>query len=181
MADPIEFPAVEDSSPRLTSIKGGRTLPGQYSVCQHHGGLVVDEDTQLVTCKACKQTMSSYSALMVLIKWWDRMRYDVTAWNKMKAEQVAGAKAEQVRRRIREFQWIELPGEDEPEARRMWQRLTEAMGREPYAMYVWGRGKQPKRFMVVAPPDKFMGCMSADSILQSAGWIKAQRKQEVSK
>lgn len=43
-----------------------------------------------------------------------------------------------------------MPGEDEPEAREYWQRLTEINGQEPYAMFHRGR-KQGGQYCVLSP------------------------------
>ena len=136
-ANLIEFkPATE---PKLKSIRMVRSPDKGY--CAHRHQLLIDEDTQLVECSGCHLIMSAYAALMVIVREWKQMHYDTTKWEEMKAEQAKEDKAGRVRRIIRQLQWIELPSESEPEARRYWELVTAKRGEPPYAMFRRGQKK----------------------------------------
>ena len=162
MSDVIEFrPPLEPEEPKIKSVSNRSKLPGY---CEHTAQLLIDTDTQLVECSACHLVMSAYSALMKFCKEWDRMRWDVTEWRKMKAEQQKKAKETRVHRYIRQLQWIELPGEDEPVARQYWQKITEATGSEPYAMFRRGKNRG-LQYCILSPTG---GWTDADFAINSA-------------
>ena len=164
MSDVIEFRLPPDSGePSLSSAPGRDNRTMERAYCSHATKLLINSDTQLVECSACHLVMSSYSALMVITKEWARMHYDTTEWRKMKAEEAKSNKTVTVRNFIRKLQWIETPEEDEPEARRYWLQLTEAMGHEPYAMFRRSKRKRTIQYCVL---DGHGGWMDADSILR---------------
>lgn len=139
MSDVIEFKQPQDDeSPRIVRSKGGTT---SRSYCTHLNRLNISEETQLVTCESCKLVMSSYSALLILTRRWDRMKYDVTEWKKMNDQRENASKAENVKRIIKKLQWTELPDIGDEPARTYWQKITEATGSEPYALFRRGRGE----------------------------------------
>ena len=78
------------------------------------------------------------------------MHWDLSEWQKMKAEQALLTKESKVRRMVRQLQWVELPDETEPEARRYWERITEAQGKAPYALFRRGRGKRGTQYCVLS-------------------------------
>lgn len=143
-------PSGDSATPRLSSVSGtdNRTMTRAY--CQHTNHLSINTDTQLVRCTACNLEMSAYSALMLLCKEWNRMHWDLSEWQKMKAEQALLTKESKVRRMVRQLQWVELPGETEPEARQYWERITELQGKAPYAMFRHGRGKRGTQYCVLS-------------------------------
>lgn len=166
MSDLIEFKApANPDEPKLKSMRGrdNRTLANAY--CAHRAQLLINEDTQLVECSGCGLVMSAYAALMVICKEWKRMHYDTTEWKKMNAELEKDRKNTSVRRMIRELQWIELPPESEPEARSYWERITDACGEQPYAMFRRGRGKRGTQYCVLS---KTGGWTDAEFLIRSA-------------
>jgi hypothetical protein len=121
----------------------------------------VDEDTELVTCRKCGKVMSGFKALMVLVKEWESMRYENDEWKRMRTEQANARKHEEVKRVLRQMQYIELP-EEEP-ARSYWTKLTEALGKEPYALFRRGKGRG-EQWMIMSEDGR--GRMDADSIIE---------------
>jgi len=83
--------------------------------------------------------MSAYSALLIISRQWEHMHYDVTEWKKMNAERELAQKASNVKRKVRELQWVELPDEGDEPARTYWLRIKELSGEDPYAMFRRGR------------------------------------------
>lgn len=176
MSDLIEFkPSHDPDEPKLKGIRGrdNRTLAKPY--CSHTAQLLINEDTQLVECSACGLVMSAYSALMLITKEWNRMKWDTTEWEKMRAEQEKARKEGTVRRAIKQLQWIEIPEESETEARRYWERLTEARGEPPYAMFRRRRGKHGMQYCVL---DKKGGWTDADFLLATITTRKRLEKVE---
>ena len=171
MSDIVEFkPTSDDGRPKLQRARGasGATLAKPF--CAHRSTLHINEDTQLVSCKACGLEMSAYAALMVITKQWERMHYDVTEWKKMKEEHAKNYKLSDVKRRVRELQWIECPEEGNEPARTYWLKLRDALGSEPYAMFRRGRGKHGVQYCLLNET----GWSDADCVIESAEWKRAQ-------
>lgn len=171
----IEFKAQEEKpditgNPRLT-----HTRPDHGSAknvfCQHTSGLTINVDTELVECK-CGVRLSAFNALLIISKKWERMRGEVESWKQMKAEQDRDRKSDAVKKIIKELQWVELPEVGDEPARSIWIRITEATGKEPYALYRerlkrYGGNKEPK-YRVINPPAGYCGYEDAESVIASA-------------
>jgi galactokinase len=164
MSDIIEFTPADPEAPKLKAITG-REKQHVKGYCNHGAQLLIDTDTQLVECSACHMVMSAYSALILITNEWRRMHYDTTEYRKMRAEQEKASKEFKVRHFIRQLQWIELPEEDQPEARRYWQQITEACGKEPYAMFRRGNCRRGQQYCVL---DGHGGWADADFVINGA-------------
>lgn len=154
----IEFSNV---SPKL--IRSKRKY--EHRLCDHSATLEIDEDTQLVTCSKCNFVMSAFNALMVITLEREDRSEELAQWHKMKQEQSRESKASDVRRAVRELQWIELPEEGDEPARSYWLQLREALGKDPYAMFCHGRGKKPKQYCVL---DERGGWSDADFLIATS-------------
>lgn len=166
----IQFPA-GDGSPKIRTKK--RRSRAEIGFCRHTHQLLIDEETQLVECSNCHTQMSAYNALMLIVEEWDRMHYDVTEWRKMREEQAKENKATEVRRMIRHLQWIERPGDDEPDAQRVWDQLKEATGQDPYALHRRGRGKR-LQYVVISPQGGWTDAEYAISYAQKVKTMEAK-------
>jgi hypothetical protein len=129
----------------------GGKVAGRDVYCEHFGHMEISEDTQLVTCTYCKTVISAYTALVIITKHWDRMKEELVGWKEMRAAKDKDQKAEDVRKLRANLQWVEQPGDDEPEARAIWDRYVAAVGKEPFAMFRRGSKARAVQYCIVSP------------------------------